>query len=290
MNRSPTLCLLFSGLIVCVISVCALLVNLAVYKFPGNNYLPFDTTAIGLFIIFIYAGFSLLFPSNHSFIKMTRTLGFFYLSMLAIGLLTNAVQFTPFPPIDHYIVVFEHRLGINMASIVKWTSQHPLLRNLAVAIYDSLPTQMSFLPIMMIVFMRLNTVLEYCSLMLISAIIGFTLYYFFPTTAPASVISSPFFTTAQHATGIKFAEIHHYITPSTLQGGMIALPSFHVIWAWFCLYLVRGVPLFFWLLLPVNTVLVISCVFLGWHYPIDVAASIIIIYVSHKLYNQCAII
>lgn len=66
---------------------------------------------------------------------------------------------------------------------------------------------------------------------------------------------------------------------------MISFPSFHVIWAWLCLYLVRQWRWVFILLLTMNFVLMVSCVLLGWHYCIDLAGSAVVIFLSHLLYD-----
>ena len=150
--------------------------------------------------------------------------------------------------------------------------------------YNTLPYQMSYIPMLIIASGRTKYIREYYFLFLISAIIGFSFYYFFPSTAPASIIKSNYFSTAQYATSLKFMQIHQHIQPTTIDGGMIALPSFHTIWAWFCLYLLRGWPVVFFIMLPVNLLLVASCVLLGWHYPMDILGGIVVILLSHGLY------
>ena len=207
--------------------------------------------------------------------------------MGVIALTTNAAQYTPFDTIDSHILKLESILHINMQSIMLWTHDKPTIRKLLAFIYDTLPFQMSYFPLLIIAAKQFDTAHEYYFLLLISAILGFTFYYFFPTTAPASVVESPYFSEIQHATGLKFNQIHNYIQPSTLDGGMIALPSFHVIWAWFCLYLIRGWPVLFYFMLPINTLLIASCVLLGWHYSIDILGAFIIILISHALCVAC---
>ena len=233
----------------------------------------------------IFCALRYYLDKTHYFCKLIQAVLSIYIVMGAIGLLTNAVQFTPFPPIDKYVIAFEHSLHIDMSQIVAWTAKHTWLQKKLAEIYDSLPYQMSILPVVIAIFGQFDKLREYLCLMLISTIIGFEFYYFFPTTAPASNLYSPFFSPEQLATGIKFTEIHNHLSPSTIEGGMIALPSFHVIWAWLCVYLVRGYKFLFILLLPINLVLVLSCVLLGWHYPSDVLGSLIVIFATHAIYQ-----
>jgi membrane-associated phospholipid phosphatase len=116
-----------------------------------------------------------------------------------------------------------------------------------------------------------------------SLLIGFIVYYFFPTTAPASVLHSDYFIKEQLATGLKFTQIHQYIQPTTLDGGLIAFPSFHVIWAWLCLYLIRSWFVVFYVFLFINILLIFSCVMLGWHYFLDIILSFLILLFCHYL-------
>ncbi len=144
-------------------------------------------------------------------------------------------------------------------------------------IYDSLAYQMCFLPLVLILLGRFERMKEYyfsCFLLPLWALV-FTI--FFLLTAPASVISSPFFSPYQMATGLKFQQIHHHVTPTTREGGLIAFPSFHTIWALLNVYLLKEwlIPCLF--LLVLNMLLLISCVLLGWHYLIDVLGGIILV-------------
>ena len=76
-------------------------------------------------------------------------------------------------------------------------------------------------------------------LFITTALIGFTFYYFFPTTAPASIVNSPFFS--------------------------------------------EGLAVGFLILLPINGLLMASCLLLGWHYAIDILGAFLVIFLSHAL-------
>lgn len=267
-----------------LLSVVALQINAFFFHYTGNNYFPDGSLLIGISLFLMMVGCRLLFTLHHFTYQILRELLNFYGVMVVIAFMTNAVQYTPFHPIDKQIITFESLIGIDMAQIVSWTAQHPFFKQLLILIYNSLEYQLCFLPILIILCMKFSRLQEYYFLMLFSAIIGFIFYYFFPTTAPASVIHSPFFLDTQRATGIKFAEIHQHLRPSTIEGGLIALPSFHALWAWFCLYLSRVIKPLFFILLHFNVLLVASCVLLGWHYPIDLMGSLFIALLSHGMY------
>ena len=204
--------------------------------------------------------------------------------MALVILGTNAIQYTPFSPIDQRILDWGAWMHIDLARLVAWSTAHATLYKSMAWIYESLTYQLTYLPLLLILLGRFERLHEYYFLLLLTALIGFSFYYFFPTTAPASVIDSPYFTEAQHATELKFKQIHSHIKPTTLEGGMIALPSFHVIWAWLCVWLVRDWAWAFRLLLLLNAGMVVSCVLLGWHYALDIIASIAILGVAHAVY------
>jgi membrane-associated phospholipid phosphatase len=99
------------------------------------------------------------------------------------------------------------------------------------------------------------------------------------------MFQSDLFMAEQFDTGIKFKEIHHYAPITTMNGGMVAFPSFHAIWAWYCLQLMRGWPIAYCLLWIINMLLILSCILLGWHYPIDIIASLVLILLTHGIYQ-----
>ena len=134
-----------------------------------------------------------------------------------------------------------------------------------------------------------RAVMTFMFALLISYFIGTLIYYFFPTIAPAALFHSPLFTFQEHDTYIKFYEIHHHLMPTTTQGGMIAFPSFHVIWASLLIYVTRPR---WWLFLPLlawNAILISSTMLLGWHYLADALCGIVLaagsIWVSEKIYS-----
>ncbi|MFO3112447.1 phosphatase PAP2 family protein [Legionella pneumophila serogroup 1] len=274
--------ILLAGTIVSL-SLIALIINYTIYQFPGNNYFPPNTPVIACIILLNYIGMILVFGKNNRVTRSGLELINFFVVMSIIALATNAVQLTPFSPIDKQIIKLEAQWGINMVSILEWTNKYQYFKYLLAIIYDTLPYQMSILPLCVIVSGRFYILKDYYFLLLFTTLLGFTFYYFFPTTAPASEIQNSLFTPEQIATGLKFHQIHHYIQPTTIEGGLIALPSFHTIWAILCIYLIKDWFIPCLLLSIINVLLILSCVLLGWHYPIDILAAIILVGLSYYL-------
>lgn len=269
------------------LSFTSLLVNHFFFHFHGNNYFPNGSFGMGISLLLMMLGCRLLFSNEHVSYVLARKVVLFFIIMATLATMTNAAQYTPFSPIDKYLIAFESMLGIDMASIVAWTAQHPTFKHLLIYIYASIDYQLSCLPLIIIFLRQFDVVNEHFFLLVCSFILGFGFYYFFPTVAPASIISSPYFFAEQHDTGIKFMEIQSHKIPSTLYGGMVAFPSFHALWAWFSVYLCRRVRFLCFLLLPINLLLVASCVLLGWHYPVDILGSVVLAVLCHTAYYYC---
>ncbi|HIG0326508.1 TPA: phosphatase PAP2 family protein [Legionella pneumophila] len=274
--------ILLAGTIVSL-SLIALIINYTIYQFPGNNYFPLNTPVIACIILLNYIGMILVFGKNNRVTRSGLELINFFVVMSIIALATNAIQLTPFSPIDKQIIKLEAQWGINMVSILEWINKYPYFKYLLAIIYDTLPYQMSILPLCVIVSGRFYILKDYYFLLLSTTLLGFTFYYFFPTTAPASEIQNSLFAPEQVATGLKFYQIHHYIQPTTIEGGLIALPSFHTIWAILCVYLIKDWFIPCLLLSIINVLLILSCVLLGWHYPVDILAAIILVGLSYYL-------
>lgn len=284
MVDSPKYFNLILAVIISVLSTIVFVLNYYVYQFPGNNYFPPQMTGLGIILILTLLGTYLLFDTNSNYFKIIRELIYFFLVISVIANATNAIQLTPFNPIDEQLISIDQAFSVHLEQIMAWAARIPWLNNILKLSYDSLSYQMAYLPFVMIFARKFSYLHEYYSLLFLTALLGFSFYYFFPTMGPASFMKSPYFVTEQYATGVKFAEIHRHIPPSTLDGGMIAMPSFHVIWACLCLYLSRCWPILFIVLVPLNILLIASCILLGWHYVIDLIGSFITLVLAYGIY------
>lgn len=269
------------------LSLLIIFINEVLYQFPANNFFPQHMLVLTSSLILINWGLILLFGRHTAPSEAGMEFFRLFAVMSLIVLATNAVQLTPFPPIDQKILALEEYYHIHIPSILAWSYAHPYFKNCLGFVYDSLPYQMSLLPLIPIAAGKRALMKEYYFLLLFSTLLGFGFYYFFPTTAPASIIKSPYFFSEQLATGLKFYQIHHHISPTTNEGGLIALPSFHTVWALLNVYLLKEWPIARNLLLMVNTLLIAACVLLGWHYLIDVVAAFFVVAVSYYLLTLC---
>lgn len=260
--------------------------NLVYDHYPANNYFPPETLLAGISLGLIYLGLTIQLGKSTRLTLIIQEILFFFGVLAVMALATNAAQLTPFPTIDHKIIAFERSWHIDLNHWMSYAQSMPMLTRLLEFAYNSLPYQMVCIPLALILINEKHYVREYYFFLMLSATLGFGFYYFFPTTAPASMITSDYFTAAQHATALKFSQLHHHIQPTTQEGGLIALPSFHAIWAWYCLYILRGWPFAMILLMPLNLLLLFSCVLLGWHYLSDLLGAVVVVGLTHLVYNS----
>lgn len=255
-------------------------VNARYTHFTALEYLPHSLVlycALKLTIIFV--GCKVLLDPKHFFIKFLNRLIVIYGVVALTALYTTAIQVTPFSPIDPSLVKIDQYLGVDMPQILHFVHNNVYLNSLLSYAYAFLTPELTFTMLYLIFFYEKRSQELFIFLMLSSALVGFSIYYFLPTIAPASIINSPFFLNDQHQTHIKFELIHNYLpAPQSLAGGLIAMPSFHCIWALICqYYLMMRSKVIGYLVLPLNISLILSCLLLGWHYLIDIIASFIIV-------------
>lgn len=258
------------------------LINHYYFRFQGNNYIH----SLGFFTSILYFTINIigcrLLPEFQRFTSKFVDFLLIMITFLIISYATNSVQYTPFLPIDNYLYRFEF---LKLESLVNFLNQHQDLKIYLILVYNSLVSVMMGSPLILVFFNRRQEIHNFCRFLLFSVIIGFGIYYFLPSCGPASVFNPQIFMDAQHANHIKFWEIHQNKLPSTLDGGLIAFPSFHVILAWACCRIFKTINTYIYYALMIWFILIcVSCLLLGWHYSIDIAMSLIIILSLEKIW------
>ena len=289
MSKTTETALIVLSVMILIASIIMFGLNHYYFRYPGLFYFDPAFLSCALFLMMVRFGLKLQFNLCHdnTWIKMLGEAAIYSMTIVLILFATSAVQYTPFHPVDRKIVGAEQLLHLDLKSAIAWLNQNNQLKEIANDIYFSLSYQLLFIPLGVLLMRQYDALHQFYFLVLLTWLIGSLIYYFFPTMGPASVIDSPYFIHAQRDTGLKFWQLHHYIQPVTADGGMIAMPSFHVIWAWLCVWLVRSWPTVFVLMIAMNSILIVSCVFLGWHYFLDVIGSVLTVLLAHVIYHVC---
>ncbi len=261
----------------------AIAVNALTTQYPGFDYLPLRWVFLApavFVVLWLATAFNDKSPRMAFF---TRTYCTYFFIAIAFSVITNGIQFTPFPPIDQWLLHLDQVIGFQTMSLMHWTAQHHAIKKILELAYEFLNIEMLLIPLILPLFKDEKRVHRLFIAMLISFLIGTAIYYFFPTSAPVSVIDSPYFLSSEHATALKFYQIHHYVPVTTGDGGLIAFPSFHVVWAILLCYAVRGKHWLFYPLVLINLLVIASTLLLGWHYLVDVIAGAILAMVAITL-------
>ncbi|UPT74607.1 MAG: phosphatase PAP2 family protein [Elusimicrobiota bacterium] len=205
---------------------------------------------------------------------MSVNLAFYALIAAVMGVLTTGIQYTPFPRIDHALARWDAALGWDTVSVLAWLAERPGLRRFLAYVYNSTELQLVLAPFVAAWAhdKRRLRVLLYATVY--SSFIGSLFYYFFPSSGPAGVFDSPHFMAVQRLTHLKYEQVHNFQPVTTLLGGLIAFPSFHVAWSGLATYAALPYRRLFILAAALNAVVVASTVLLGWHYLVDVPAGI----------------
>jgi hypothetical protein len=274
---SHFLYLCFSTLFLSTIIV---LVNKKYFLFLGYPYAELSYILdIGLLFFMVYIVKNVL--EKPKWVPKITDICLCFSSMFLIAFLTYAVQLSPFSSIDWLLGQSE---WLPLENTVNWTNHHELIRSSLKIVYNMLTYALIYCPIINILFGNRLATHQFCRFMLLSSLIGFTIYYFFPSSGPASYFGSEVFSKEQHANHVKFWIIHHGVQPINADGGLIAFPSFHVIYAWACCRVLRCMPkIIYYGFFSYFFLTCMSCFLLGWHYSTDFLGSFLVIYITEKL-------
>lgn len=263
--------LVYSLLVLMIAIGCAYMaINACYMHYPGFDYVPLRWIILAPFILAVTLVAMTARDSAPRLAQFTQCYGTFFFVALSFAIMTTGVQYTPFQPIDMLLAKLDQAMGINTPALMAWTAHHPYVHKILAMAYGFLYVEIVAVPLLLPFFKGDDKVNYFFITMLVAFIIGTTIYYFFPTAAPAAVFHSAYFMSGEHATYLKFYQIHHYQPVASGDGGLIAFPSFHVAWA---IILTCATFSKKWLFVPlalVNIILIVATVLLGFHYLVDV--------------------
>lgn len=249
-------------------------VNALFFRYTGISYFPrefwwlaFAALDLGVFGYWVRDR-----SPRASFVAIS--LAFYALTAAVMGVLTTGIQYSPFPRIDPALARWDARLGWDTVAVLREVARRPALRSFLNLCYNSTELQLVLAPLLASFARdrRHLRVLLYGTVY--SSVAGSLVYYFFPSSGPAGVFQSPDFLAVQRLTHLKFVQVHSHQPVTSLLGGLIAFPSFHVAWSVLVTYAARPWPRLFAALAVFNALVIASTVLLGWHYLVDVPAGV----------------
>ena len=244
--------------------------------------------AIPVFLILLFFSCFARKHSPHTALIL-HTYSILFIGIAIAGVSTTAMQDTPFHPIDKYIASIDRFFHFNVVQIYSWTLKHQSLQHLFSYAYNSLIPQFLFLPLIIALLREAKSIRIY----LLTLILGYDciqlIYYFFPTVAPAGFYHSSIFTTAQKSCLYKLNRLQRHLVIHSQGMCLVSFPSPHVFWGLTYVNLARkklisAIPISF-----LNLCLILSTLFLGWHYLTDVLGAILLFTlttaIAHKMDN-----
>ncbi len=199
-----------------------------------------------------------------------------FIVMTLTVMLDTAVQLTPFAPIDVWALSVDQAMGYSTLAFLDWTNAHPAIREVFSIVYHALDVELAVAPLVLALLMERRMVSMLLSGVMFGSVIGFTIYYFFPTNGPAGVLGGSGFTVQEVDIVTQFRELHSGQPLTSAVPGLVSFPSFHVFWA---IIITTAFWPRKWLFYPaavLNAVVIVSTLALGWHYLIDVYAGAVL--------------
>jgi membrane-associated phospholipid phosphatase len=186
---------------------------------------------------------------------------------------------------DANLARLDRLFGISVPQIVSWSSRHWVgsLVNRTYTLLSPLLILSVFLPALT---GKVKNAQQFVLANLIAFAIGLPLFALLPAIGPwygYHVAATPHQLDCQSAI-LLFRGAEHQVTH---LDAIICFPSFHAIWAIFCVSALWGFRL---LRIPVallSGMIVVSTVTTGWHYVSDVVAGVAVAYLSLAIANVC---
>ncbi len=266
--------------IVILIATGLFLFNLFTYKYQASSYITFNDLLIILPAYLLYI-FSKNIKQSHPSVSFALE-GFWSIILVSfvINYFTITIQYTPFKLQDALLQQWDLWIGFNVITVVNWFYQWPAFIFLIKVAYSTNITQLMFIPLFLAILQQRRRLDVFLNATLLSFIIGFLIYYFFPTSDPAHILVNPHFTKQMYSVPARFYDIQHYIPNDDLSGGIIGFPSFHTIWAITAAYSLKNYKIVFYPLIVWNSLIIIATLALGWHFLVDTIAGVVIVIFS----------
>lgn len=270
-------------LLITLISITMLLFNYFTYHYQVAGYIGFNAKLILIPGILIYYFSTWIEKELPSIAFILYGLWLVIIATFIINLFTMAIQTTPYSLHDWELHRWDAALGFNVLDFMNWAYQYPWLIKITSIAYITMIIQLIVIPIILIFLQQQRRFSVYINICLISAIIGYLIYFFYPSSNPAHIFRSPHFTQIMYSAVQRFYDVQNYIPNDNLAGGIIGFPSFHTIWAICAVYAFRNYKIIFWPLLFWNIITILGTLTLGWHFLVDILSGILIVILSIPL-------
>ncbi len=251
-------------------------VNASFFQYTGISYFPRETWWLAFVALDLAVfGHWIRARSPHaSFVSVN--LAFYALTAAVMGVLTTGIQYAPFPRIDAALARWDAAIGWDTVGTLQWLAERPRFRSFLIFCYNSTELQLVLAPCVSAFAHDRARLRIFIYAVVYSSFFGSLFYYFFPSSGPAGVFESEHFMNVQRLTHLKYEQVHNFQPVTTLLGGLVAFPSFHVAWSVLVTYAALPRKNIFAAIFVLNVMVICSTVLLGWHYLVDLPAGILL--------------
>ncbi len=215
-------------------------------------------------------------------IMMANVMMIMFTCLASTAFFTSASALTPFHAIDDALHQADLSIGFDQNYWVELIYSQPFIHKSLETIYFSLYFQMVIMPFIAVFFVPAEKIYQYFGRVMMLGVIGTSIYYLFPTTAPTIFLNKDHLIFDQINLVLQFKQIHAGTMPDHITMALIGFPSFHVIWAILLCSLFKNTKLFIPVIF-INAIICFSTILLGWHYLMDVIASCFLVALSLSL-------
>ena len=293
MTRNDLIFLCLSGLILALYTL-ILSFNALTHHYTVVCYATVLFQQPALLCCFVLYIFGFILHQRYPKISFIfKTFGMLYLMVLVMLFATTAISTTPFPLKNQWLNQVDHWVGFNLASFLTDMHHHERLHHIFALFYLFLYTAVRLVPFLLAALEEEVQVYRFFVSFLISCLLGFAIYYFWPSSDPSSVVHSSWFTAAQYHLTTQFNQMHHYQPSGFYDPGLIGFPSYHTIWAILLAYACWPRKVLFYPVALFSTLVIIAALASGWHFLTDIMGGVLVatlsIYLTHLLIHRHAV-
>ena len=248
------------------------IINSLFFFYPTKKLIFFSSyLQIFLLLSLIRTALKTIHPKTSLFLFYCSKL---FLLLSLSDFVINGFIITPFPLIDKYLHLFDQALHFNTLQLLTFMHHHQLLQIISWDIYSSLIFLFFLIPLFLFATNHHQEAQDFLNHLILSVLISGIFYYFFPSTDPATVLHSPYFTKSQRYIITGFNQIHTLFQDTSKAYPFLSAPSAHTIWALLLAYACRNIIYLnkiigLWAILVILTTLTT-----GWHFLADIILAI----------------
>lgn len=271
-----------------ILAATSQLINEFFYKYPhSHQIIAWPYFKLFLLTFLIHTSIKTIHPKSSLFLLFYS----YVLLLLSVSnFVTNSIIITPFPLIDKQLQYLDDRFHFSSLQLISFIQHHSLLRIISWRIYFSLIFLLFTTPVLLLLTNQHKKAYQFLNHLLLSVLCAGVFYYFFPSTGPATISDSNYYTTLQHSIYFSFHTMHSSFKKISHAYPFLSAPSIHTTWALLIMYawrktLYANKIIIIWAILIIMTTLTT-----GWHFLTDILLAICftgaIIYLEKVLINK----